>query len=351
VQADPKAVFALTPTMREYLADSILPTVRGKGREGLIDALYSSQHLRLDYDSYMTRNAGEAFAARSGNCLSLVIMTSAFARALGMDVRYQQLRSEGIWVRDGDLVQLVGHVNLSLGQSINPALRTSSPTGWVTIDFLPLDDAQRERTQVISEDRVIAMYFNNKAAEALSASRAGEAYWWARASIEHDSLYPSAYITLGVVWVRHGRPDRAEAALRHALQLEPDNPQALHNLADALRALGRPDEADAIVHRLARVQPENPISSYKAGLVAYQRADYVRARDAFKQALRRAPDDHEFHFMLGMAYSKLGDKKSATEHLERARELAPTASRGRTYAAKMQLVLDANAKPSVLPSR
>jgi hypothetical protein len=31
----------------------------------------------------MTRNAAEAFEARQGNCLSLVIMTGAFARRWG----------------------------------------------------------------------------------------------------------------------------------------------------------------------------------------------------------------------------------------------------------------------------
>jgi hypothetical protein len=49
-------------------------------RQLLFDALYGNGRLRLDYDSAMTRNATEAFAARSGNCLSLVLMTAAFAR-------------------------------------------------------------------------------------------------------------------------------------------------------------------------------------------------------------------------------------------------------------------------------
>jgi len=343
VQADPAAVFALTPAMREYLTTTIHPAVRAKGREGLIDALYSSQHLRLSYDGGMTRNASEAFEARSGNCLSLVIMTSAFARALGMDVRYQRLRAEDVWVRDGsDLVQLVGHVNLSLAESSHPAMRARSPTsGWLTIDFLPLDEAQRERVRPIEERRVIAMYFNNRAAEALSAGRAQEAYWWARASVEHDETYPSAYITLAVAFYRHGNTHRAESVLNAALQLEPDNPQALHNLSEVLRAMGRIDEAAVAERRLNTVQPHNPIKSYKSGLIAYQRGDYVAARDAFSSALARAPDDHEFHFMLGMTYLRLGQRTQSLEHLDRARELARTTTRANAYSAKFKFAADA----------
>ncbi len=49
----------------------------------LFEALYSKGQLKLEYDSAKTRNAAQAFAARSGNCLSLVIMTAAFAKEMG----------------------------------------------------------------------------------------------------------------------------------------------------------------------------------------------------------------------------------------------------------------------------
>ena len=51
----------------------------------------------------MTRNAAEAFDARSGNCLSLVIMTAAFAKELGLPVRYQNVFVDEAWSRSGDL--------------------------------------------------------------------------------------------------------------------------------------------------------------------------------------------------------------------------------------------------------
>lgn len=346
VTPDPAAVFALTPGMRDYLVATVQPAVRLKGREGLIDALYSTQHLRLSYDGNFTRNASEAFDARAGNCLSLVIMTSAFARALGMDVRYQRLRADDVWMRDGtELVQLVGHVNLSLAESTHPALRARSPTsGWLTVDFLPLDDAQRERVLPIEERRVVAMYFNNKAAEALAGGQVDEAYWWARASIYHDPAYPSAYITLAVVYFRHAHAGRAEPVLRAALQLDPDNPQALHNLAAVLRTLGRDREAVVAALRLQAVQPHNPIKSFKAGLIAYQHGDYGGARDAFLTALRQAPEDHEFHFMLGMAYQRLGDRAKTAEHLQRAEALARTAAHANAYSAKLRLAMDAMSK-------
>ena len=78
-------MFALSDEMRRYLRTELAGPIRAKGRQsGLIEALYGKGQLKLDYDSSMTRNAAQAFAARSGNCLSLVIMTAAFAKELGL---------------------------------------------------------------------------------------------------------------------------------------------------------------------------------------------------------------------------------------------------------------------------
>jgi hypothetical protein len=41
----------------------------------------------IEYDSTVTRTAAQTYAARAGNCLSLVIMTAAFAEELGLRVR------------------------------------------------------------------------------------------------------------------------------------------------------------------------------------------------------------------------------------------------------------------------
>ena len=65
-------------------------------RQALFDALYQPDQLKLEYDAAMTRNAAQAFAVRSGNCLSLVIMTAAFAKEMGLDVRYQNVFGEDV---------------------------------------------------------------------------------------------------------------------------------------------------------------------------------------------------------------------------------------------------------------
>src|SRR6185437_6159929 len=88
-------VFAVSPEMKAFLASDIARLVRLKGtRQGLFEALHDKAGLSLDYDAAVTRNAAEAFAARKGNCLALVIMTAAFAKEMGLAVRYQNVFTE-----------------------------------------------------------------------------------------------------------------------------------------------------------------------------------------------------------------------------------------------------------------
>ena len=101
-------VFALSDEMRRYARTEIASQLRANARNrGLFDALYQKGQLKLEYDSAVTRNAAQAFAARAVNCLSLVIMTAALAKELGVEFQYQAAINDAAWSRSGiqDLFQ------------------------------------------------------------------------------------------------------------------------------------------------------------------------------------------------------------------------------------------------------
>ncbi|EEF22127.1 conserved hypothetical protein, partial [Ricinus communis] len=126
---DTASVFALSPAMRHYVQHDLGNPGPGRDvRRLLFDALYRRDKLQLEYDAAMTRTAAETFAARSGNCLSLAIMTAALARELKMPVVFQQVRIDEVWSRSGSLYFASNHVNLSLGRpqpGQNPYLATT----------------------------------------------------------------------------------------------------------------------------------------------------------------------------------------------------------------------------------
>jgi len=193
-------VFAFSPEMKDYLDTQIASQVRQKGpQQGLFDALYSRRQLALDYDATMTRNAAQAFAARSGNCLSLVIMTAAFAKEMGLPIRYQSAYMDETWSRDGDTYFFIGHVNISLGKRAMDWGFGIKEADQMTIDFIPPLEIRALRTHEIAEQTVIAMYMNNRAAEALVRGQLDDAYAWARGAIVQDPGFTNSYNTLGVI--------------------------------------------------------------------------------------------------------------------------------------------------------
>jgi Flp pilus assembly protein TadD len=333
---DVAEVMRLTPQMKRYITSDIEPRIRSHNvQHALLDALYSKGALKLDYDSAQTRNAAEAFEARAGNCLSLVIMTAAFAKEMGLAVRFQNVLVDQAWERSDDLYFFIGHVNLVLGAPLMSMRWSASAPDALVVDFLPGQDLRRQRATPIDERRVLSMYMNNKAAEALAGAKVDEAYWWAREAVRLDRDFLAAHNTLGVVYMRKGLLPQAERALRSALAVEPRNPHVLGNLAGAIDRQGRRDEAAALRAELARLQPVQPFAAFNAGLKAAREGDWRRARGLFEDELARGADTHEVHFWLAVAHVNLGEMRQARRHLSIAVENSTTRDQQRLYGAKL----------------
>ncbi|MGH6624910.1 MAG: tetratricopeptide repeat protein, partial [Burkholderiaceae bacterium] len=176
-----------------------------------------------------------------------------------------------------------------------------------------------------------------------------DAYWWARAAIEHDASYLVSYNTLAVVYQRAGHFNHAVLALSRALEREPSNTQALTNLARVYGETGRSSESAAIGARLAKLEPHPPFSYYYQGMAALRAGDAVAARDLFAKEVDRAGYYHEFHFWLAIAYLQLGQTEPARAHMTIAHERSTTRDDQQLYANKLQLLKSSALQP--VPSR
>ena len=329
----PDDAMAVSAEMRRYLAGKIKSGVDRK--QQLIDALYRKDELLLEYDAALTRTAAQAFDARSGNCLALVMMTAAFAKELGLSVRYQSVLGDDSWDRAGDIYVSVGHVNLTLSDRPPQAGLGLMDTGQLTIDFVPPRNARAVRARVIQEPTVVAMYLNNRAVESLTRGELSDAYWWAREAIRKDPQLTSAYITLAVVYRNQRHPELAEQALARVAAREPGNTKAMSNRVLVLRDLGRQTEAEALQQQLLQLDPHPPFSYFHEGMAALRERRFEAAKKLFIKEIDRAPYHHEFQFWLAVTYLELHDPGRATTHLTRAMEVSTTRKDHDLYAAKL----------------
>ena len=329
-------VFRLSDAMLHYVDGRMgSNAARHDPRRSLLDALYRAGDLRLDYDASITRDAAQAFDAKAGNCLSLVIMTAAFARHLGLPVTFQAVLTEDAYTRSGDLVLVSGHVNLRLGRTPQ-RLSSSWSAGedWV-VDFLPGVDLAGQHAQALDEPAVVAMYYNNRAAEELSAGRSSAAYAWARAALRAAPDHLPAANTLAVIYLRDGHAEAAERALRWVLQQTPDSVSSLNNLALLLQRSQREAEAQALLARVALLQPDAPFLWFDQGRHAMAQGRYAQARELFARELKRQPGQSEVHYWAALAAYRLGDTAAAARQMQLAAESSTADSTRERYKGKL----------------
>jgi Tfp pilus assembly protein PilF len=332
---DSRTIFAVDASMRRFIAKEIVPqTSHMDSRRALLEALNGK--LRIDYDSEMTRTASQTFAVREGNCLSLVIMAAALAKQLGIHVTYQEVYDFDTWSRNAGFDILSQHVNLVLGPR-SPSIRLYKGEATpMIVDFLPPRQVADAVSHPISEQTIVAMYMNNRAAEVLVRGDVDRAYWYARAALEADPGFANAANTLGVIYLKRKLLAQAERAMRYALQRDPDNISALSNLSGILAAEGRTSEAQALKKRLVRIERRPPFYFYDRGVKAMQAGQFKLAAKLFEKALSERPYDVPSHFELAVAASHLGDMRRARKQLELAVKNSTTPESRAIYAAKLR---------------
>ena len=147
--------------------------IRRKGQAVMacMHALYDPRELQLDYDATYTGTAAETYAARKGNCLSLVIMTAAFARELGMTVRFQERASRGNLEPRGRPVP--GQLACQPQPGTDGAERIDDSVGHADGRFRKLPtERQRAACAISTKMTSWRCYMNNRAAEELVHGRA-----------------------------------------------------------------------------------------------------------------------------------------------------------------------------------
>ncbi|UCG87954.1 MAG: tetratricopeptide repeat protein, partial [Gemmatimonadota bacterium] len=134
----------------------------------------------------------------------------------------------------------------------------------------------------------------------------------ARRALALDSTLTEVHIAvarvrIGIEWDWQG----AEAALRKAIEINPNHAVARAHYAAFLAWMGRPEEARAQMERALELDPVNPTLMRANGyLLCYERR-YAECSEAMQAALRIAPDNRAVYSNLAWAYHETGDHDEA----------------------------------------
>jgi len=308
-------LFRLDPELARQLAAADIAYLETPQRvTALMRLIYGPERTRFAYVAGESTPAARTWQRRRGDCLSLTVLTYAAARAVGLDAQMQEVRVPAVYDRRAGFDHVNRHVNVLFplrGAFVRDELLQPRA---VVIDFEP-EYATRQRGLPLTDDGVLARFYNNLGVEFLARGQQSKAYAHFKAAIAADASFAPAYGNLSILYRDRGLAADAEQLLRRAIALsdQPDVPlQALHQL---LADQGRTAEARAVAARLRQWQESDPYYWVAQGIRYLDQGEPRRAVDALEQAESLTTGFAEVHRYLALAYWRLGERKRAGEQL------------------------------------
>ena len=283
----------------------------------LVTLLFEPQARDFSYSRSHSTVAAETWSRKSGDCLSLTVLSYSMAKALDMPVRMQEVRVPVVFDRRGSVEFLNRHVNLLISGRSDGGLYVKDGlmrAGDVIIDFEPQVASRREGT-ALSDDGILARFYNNVAAEYLAQGDLTLAYAHFKAAVLADPGYSPSYSNLAQLYTRKGFLQSAEQLLLYAVALDDDSDIALRSLYQLLVSQGRESEAVKYREILQARQEKDPYYWLGVGLHQLQEGNYRKAVNALEHAQDLTRGFQEVHRYLAIAYWRAGESIEAKKQL------------------------------------
>lgn len=272
----------------------------------------SPDGLNLQYNDQATQTVEQAYASRQANCLTYTLVFLALAREAGLDAHPQEIEETLAWQQRDDIVYRSNHANA--------AVRIAGRR--FVIDVGSRFVIARHPARAISERRLLAQYYNNRAAQLMSLGELPDALAHARIAIELDPTYPTTWSNTGVLRLHSGDIGGAEQAYKTALSLAPGHSSALFNLVSLYKRTGDHKREIQFRRQLDKVQSQDPFHQFLLAAELENKGEYAQAIQHYKRAIRLHGGEHRFYYGLARAYAQSGSAARARRALERALVLA-----------------------------
>jgi len=310
----PEQVMAVPPALRAQLLRQVVGAggSRRVRLDRLMDFLFQKSGLNMQYAADATLTVEQAYRLRKANCLTFTLLTVALAHEAGLPAHAQEFDDVVAWRGGDNIVYRFNHVNAGI------AIGSSRYTVDVARDSVIV----RHPPRSISDQQLLALYYNNRAAELIAEASPAAAAPYMAMALQLAPRYASGWANAGVLQLRQGDPHAAERDYLKALALDSAHAGALFNLVTLYRNNG--DEARLAIYqrRLEKVQMKDPYFQFLRAVDDEEQGDYAGAVQHYRRAIRLYRDDPRFYFGLARVYQQLGEGRHAQKAMRRADALS-----------------------------
>jgi tetratricopeptide (TPR) repeat protein len=280
-----------------------------------------------------TLTTGQSLASKSGNCLSLTVLTTAFAELAGVDVTYQLLDQNPIYSIDRGLLVTSDHLRAVLRSQPTKG-NVFSSVSRVRIDYYQTDGLSYIDNVSVNHQR--SLFYSNLAVENLFNNDIDSAYAYAARALDIYQDNASALNTMGIVHRKRGDLVTAEEIYLHGAKYFDKGPTFIGNYAALLDSQNREVDLSQLVRAKSSEVHDHPWQWIRAGKKSFDSGDYDKAVSFYERALDLAPDLHQVYLLAGDASYANGNKKESRQYLVQALSVANQMSDRSQYKRKLE---------------
>ncbi|MFU8877561.1 MAG: tetratricopeptide repeat protein, partial [Wenzhouxiangellaceae bacterium] len=288
-----------------------------------------------------TLSAAQTIERQLGNCMSLALVTTAYARLGGVEAGWQLSPARPLYSSEGSVIYSADHIQTRL---FSPAWKPGDDTydpnaplrSYLLIDYFT--DQPPRRGLPLRENQMIALVYQNLGVEALAEGRVEDSFWLLREALEHDPRNGQIYNSMAVLHRRAGQEEVAEQLFAHALKLAGEDLLILRNLRRMMLAQGRDQEAERLHERIQALPDPDPYPKLAQGDQALREGRLDDALRHYRQARRIAPYLHEIDQRMAQVYLETGNIGRAQREFRRAHDNAIADADRRQYQAKLKVL-------------
>jgi Flp pilus assembly protein TadD len=325
----PDQVMAVPAALRERVQAEVMagnPSLRIRLNR-LLHLVFDKDGLGLAYQDDANESVAQSYQTHTANCLSFTLMFIALAREAGLDAHPQEIRETLGWRQDSGIFYRVDHINAVVQIGRQGYLVDIARDGVIAL----------RAPEPVSDQRLLAHYYNNLAMNDLEGGRIAPALRKMEAALRIDPGFATNWSNAGVLYLRNGDEAAAGNAYAKALALDPANASTLANMANLAHLQGDRAREEFYRQRLDREQQTDPFYHFLQAVEDEQAGDYPHAIEHYQRAIRLHADEPRFYAALSHAYQQSGDIRHAIRALGRAEWLSEGPARDE-YRRQLELL-------------
>lgn len=302
-------------------------------REDRIIANYLDSKLsNFTYDG-ATLSASQSLAKNEGNCISLAILTQAYADLINLETGFREVASIPVYKKVDNTLLVSNHFKTKLYAPEEPeegfinAIRPGT-----VIDYFPQQDLYF--INMATKEDLIAKYYANLATDFLLESRFDHSYSYLKKAMEYSQNDPELINLAAILHRRYNDEETAvklfEFALSHDL--------ISSNLLASYAYLAQNKQQHELVQKLEellKIHAKTPFDVINLAKKAILKANYQYADRLLTNLIKEFSYLPEPYFELAKLYYKKNELEKSQQFLTQALEKAEDQKKVGVYQAKL----------------